>query len=86
MPSPSPIRVRVDRQGRLVLPQQLREGLVETPGELLLQKTSDGVLLSPVRERGAVRLADDGLPVLDLDRPVTNAEVLAGLDEGRRDR
>lgn len=86
MPSPLTIRVRVDRQGRLVVPQQLRDGIVETPGELLLHRTPDGLLLSPVREQGVVRIAEDGLPVLDLDRPVTNAQVLTGIEEGRRHR
>lgn len=86
MPSPLAVRVRVDRQGRLVLPQQLRDGIVETPGELLLRRTPEGLLLSPVTGQGVVRLAEDGLPVLDLDRPVTNAEVLTGIDEGRRHR
>jgi len=86
MASPSTVRVRVDKQGRLVLPQQLRDGLVETPGELLLRRTPDGLLLSPITGQGSLRIADDGLPVLDLDRPVTNAEVLAAIDDERRDR
>jgi bifunctional DNA-binding transcriptional regulator/antitoxin component of YhaV-PrlF toxin-antitoxin module len=87
MASPSrPVRVRVDRQGRLVLPQQMRDGIVDTPGELLLRRTPDGLLLSPVTGHGSVRIAEDGLPVLDLDRPVTNAEVLAGIEDERRNR
>lgn len=86
MASPSTVRVRVDGQGRLVLPQSLREGFVATPGELLLRRTPDGLLLSPTIGQGSVRTAADGLPVLELDRPVTNAEVLAAIDEDRTAR
>jgi len=85
MPSPS-TRVRVDKQGRLVLPQELRAGLVDLPGEVLLSRTPDGLLLSPVTALGSVRLAADGLPVLQLERPVTNTEVISAVDEARRDR
>ena len=87
MASPSqPTRVRVDRQGRLVLPQRLREGLVDAPGEVLLTMTPDGLLLQPATGAGTVRIADDGLPVLDIERLITNAEVLAAIDteRGRR--
>ena len=86
MASPSEIRVKVDKQGRLVLPQQLREGVVDAPGSVLLSRTPDGLLLRPLTGAGTVRVAKDGLPVLDLDRRVTNAEVLAALDEQRSSR
>ncbi len=86
MSSPSTVRVRIDRQGRLVLPQHLREGLVDVPGELLLRRTADGLLLSPLTGHGSVRIAPDGLPVLQLDRPVNNAEVLAAIDGERQSR
>lgn len=87
MASPSgSLRVRVDKQGRLVLPQQLREGLVDVPGEVLLLRTPDGLLVTPATGTGTVRIAEDGLPVLDLDRVVTNAEVLAALDAERTHR
>lgn len=87
MASPSrPVRVRVDKQGRLVLPQQLREGLVDAPGEVLLSSTSDGLLLQPATGAGTVRIADDGLPVLELDRVVTNVEMLAAIDAERGQR
>jgi len=82
----SPLRVRVDRQGRLVLPQHLREGLVDVPGELLVRRTSDGLLLSPLHVQGEVRMDADGLPVLDLGRAVTNSEVLAALAGERQSR
>jgi bifunctional DNA-binding transcriptional regulator/antitoxin component of YhaV-PrlF toxin-antitoxin module len=82
----SPLRVHVDKQGRLVLPQRLREDLVDVPGDVLLERTADGVLLRAIRGPSSVRLADDGLPVLDLDRAVTNEEVLAAIDRERGER
>jgi bifunctional DNA-binding transcriptional regulator/antitoxin component of YhaV-PrlF toxin-antitoxin module len=78
--------VHVDKQGRLVLPQHVREELVDVPGDVLLEWTPDGVLLRAVHGPTSVRLAADGLPVLDLDRPVTNEEVLAAIDRERGER
>lgn len=86
MASPEEVRVKVDRQGRLVLPQRVRDGLVTLPGEVLLRRTPEGLLLRPISRPGTVRTADDGLPVLRLDRPVTNAEVLAAVDRERDSR
>lgn len=87
MASPSrEFRVKVDKQGRLVLPQHLREGLVDPPGEVLLSRTPEGLLVQPTTGAGTVRIAEDGLPVLDLDRVVTNAEVLAAIDAERGSR
>ena len=85
MASPS-MRVKIDKQGRLVLPQAFRDGLVEVPGEVLISRSPDGVLIEPAFERGTVRTADDGLPVLDLGRTVTNAEVLDAIDAARDNR
>jgi bifunctional DNA-binding transcriptional regulator/antitoxin component of YhaV-PrlF toxin-antitoxin module len=79
-------RVRIDRQGRLVLPQYLRDEFVEVPGELLLERTAEGLLLRPVHAATRVRIADDGLPVLDVDRIVTNEEILAAIDRNRDER
>lgn len=82
MASPSSERiVKVDRQGRAVIPQELREGLVTPPGEVIAVRTQEGVLLRAMPESpGTVATADDGLPVLRLQRPVTNDEVLSALD------
>lgn len=80
------MRVRVDRQGRLVLPQHLREGLVTVPGEVILHRTPDGVLIGPTAAAATVRTAEDGLPVLVLDRPVTNDETLGAIDAERSGR
>jgi len=80
------IRVRIDKQGRLVVPHALRDGLLNGAGELLLVPTAEGLLLRPVVESGTVRIADDGLPVLTLEGTVTNAEVLAAIDRARAER
>lgn len=86
MESPLPVRVKVDRQGRMVLPQWLRRELVETPGEVQLRRTRDGILITPVAVKGRVEQAADGLPVLRLGHPVGNDEVLAAIDEERAGR
>lgn len=70
----------------MVLPQWVRRDLVTTPGELVLRRTPDGVLLTPVAAPGAVEQAPDGLPVLRLGHPVSNDEVLAAIDEDRAGR
>lgn len=51
-----------------------------------MQRTPDGLLLSAIGGHGSVRIAEDGLPVLDLDWSVTNAAVLAAIDDERRHR
>lgn len=86
MDSPLQYRVKVDGQGRLVLPRALRPELVTVPGELLIRRTADGVLLTPADRTGTVSEAEDGLPVLTIGRRVTNDEVLAALDQERADR
>jgi len=80
------LRVKVDKQGRLVLPHAVREGFVSSPGELVLFRTPEGLLLQPSTDPGTVRIADDGLPILSLNRTVTNAEVLAAIDGERSER
>ncbi len=80
------IRVRVDRQGRLVLPKRIRQELGADPGELALRRTADGVLLTRLAPPGQVGTADDDLPTLALGRPVTNDEVLDAIDTERASR
>lgn len=79
-------RVKVDRQGRMVLPKWLRQELGADPGEVMVQRTADGVLLSAVTPAAQVETAADGLPVLRLGRTVTNEEVLEGIDADRSSR
>ncbi len=80
------IMVKVDRQGRMVLPKQLRRELGADPGEVAVTRTADGVLLSPVTPQAEVEVAEDGLTRLRLGRPVTNDEVLGAIDAERAAR
>jgi AbrB family looped-hinge helix DNA binding protein len=80
------IRVKVDRQGRMVLPKRLRSELGADPGEVTLTRVPEGVLLAPVTPAGSVEAGVDGLPVLRLGRVVTNEEVLDGIDGDRAGR
>ena len=86
MGTPTTMMVKVDRQGRLVLPAPWRDELTTTPGEVVMTHTEDGVLITSVPAQGNVTTADDGLPVLRLGRSLTNAEVTAAIDaeRGRR--
>jgi len=87
MDSPSDgVRVKVDRQGRLVLPQWLRREIVVSPGEVMLRRTADGVLLTPIAPDGAVEQGPDGLPLLRLGRLVSNDEVIGAIDRERSGR
>jgi bifunctional DNA-binding transcriptional regulator/antitoxin component of YhaV-PrlF toxin-antitoxin module len=86
MATPSTFAVKVDRQGRLVLPQELRRKLVDPPGQVILRKTPDGVLLQPVATDGEVHEAADGYPVLTLGQPVTNEQVLQTIHDERSER
>jgi DNA-binding transcriptional regulator/RsmH inhibitor MraZ len=80
------VRVRVDGQGRMVLPRWLRHELVTTPGEVVLRRTPDGVLLTRVTPEGRVEESSDGLPVLRHGRRVLNDEVIAAIDDDRAGR
>lgn len=86
MESPQPVRVRVDGQGRMVLPRWIRRELIAAPGEVLVRRTPDGVLLTPIASEGEVGEGIDGLPVLKLGHRVTNDDVLAAIDRERAGR
>jgi bifunctional DNA-binding transcriptional regulator/antitoxin component of YhaV-PrlF toxin-antitoxin module len=87
MPPRTAVRVKVDQQGRMVLPRAWRDELVDSlPGEIVVRRTGDGLLLSAVERAGEVRSAADGLPVLSIGRPVTNAEVLEAIEQDRSGR
>lgn len=86
MESPSTVRVRVDAQGRLVLPKAWREALLDGPGSVVLRRTADGILVTPSPGEGVVTLAEDRLPVLTVGRRVTTAEVRVATERDRADR
>ncbi len=85
MESPS-VRIRVDAQGRMVLPRRLRDEIVTTPGELVVRRVAEGLLLTATTTAGVLSTGIDGLPVLHLGRRVTNNEVLDGLERERAER
>lgn len=87
MNSPSDAtRVRIDGQGRMVLPMWMRRSLVTGAGEVLVRRTPEGVLVTAIMPEGRVEEADDGLPRLRIGRPVTNDEVIAAIHEERAER
>lgn len=61
------VTVKVDAQGRVVIPQAERERLgMSEGGALELVSTPEGVLLER-RRRATVTLDDSGLPVVSVD-------------------
>lgn len=82
------VTVKVDAQGRVVIPQAERERLGLPHGGMLeLVSTPEGILLEP-RRRSTMRVEEDGLPVIaveDLDL-VPNAEVLDAIHQQRAGR
>lgn len=70
----------------MVLPKRLRQELAADPGEVDVRRTPDGVLITSVTPTGQLVDADDGLPLLQLGRKVTNEEVLVGIDDERAER
>ena len=86
MGTPTTMMVRVDRQGRLVLPAPWRDELTTTPGEVVMTHTEDGLLITAVPAQGEVTAGADGLPMLRLGRNVTNADVIAAIDAERGHR
>jgi AbrB family looped-hinge helix DNA binding protein len=86
MVTPSSVMVKVDRQGRLVLPAPWRDELTTTPGEVVMTHTEDGVLITAVPAQGSVITGTDGLPVLRLGRRVTTGDVIAAIDAERGSR
>ena len=86
MKSPSDIRVRIDRQGRMVIPASLRDEISTTPGEVIVQRTAAGLLITAAPQEGEAATAPDGLPILELDRVVSNSEVLEAIEHERSSR
>jgi AbrB family looped-hinge helix DNA binding protein len=82
-----PETLKVDRQGRMVIPQRERERLgVRDGGTLELVPTPEGLLLER-RRRAEVRVADDGLPVVSVEEleEVSNDEMIEAIHR-QRDR
>lgn len=81
-----PTTVKIDRQGRVVIPQQERERLgVRDGGTLELTSTPEGLLLE--RRHQAAVTHDDGLPVVTIDGldTISNDEAVEAIHR-QRDR
>ena len=79
------VTVKVDAQGRVVIPQAERERLgLPDGGALELVSTPEGVLLER-RRQATVTTAEDGLPLITLDDAdtVTNVEAVEALHAQR---
>jgi AbrB family looped-hinge helix DNA binding protein len=82
------VTVRVDAQGRVVIPQAERERLgLHAGGALELVSTPEGVLLER-RRQATVTSGEDGLPLVTLDDVgrVSNAEATEAIHIQRADR
>ena len=85
------LRVKVDAQGRMVLPRSVRR-LLHIDGqvaELELEETPDGVLLEAPRPRAVVEQGDDGLPVVSIGSgpgSIRNDDVVEAIAEERAGR
>ena len=82
------VTVKVDAQGRVVIPQAERErlGLLEG-GALELVSTPEGVLLER-RRHATVASGEDGLPLVTLDdvHTVSNTEAVEAIHAQRDER
>lgn len=80
--------VRVDRQGRVVIPQAERERLgLSAGGTLELVPTPEGILLER-RRRSTMVIGEDGLPLVTLDDvgQVSNVDAIDGIHHEREHR
>ncbi len=79
------VTVKVDAQGRVVIPQAERKRLgLPDGGALELVSTPEGVLLER-RRRASVGMGDDGLPEVRIDDldVVTNDEAIEAIHQQR---
>ncbi|MEX2549093.1 MAG: AbrB/MazE/SpoVT family DNA-binding domain-containing protein [Nitriliruptoraceae bacterium] len=82
------VTVKVDAQGRVVIPQAERERLGLTDGGALeLVSTPEGVLLER-RRQATVTSGEDGLPMVTLDDigAVSNADATEAIHDQRDHR
>jgi AbrB family looped-hinge helix DNA binding protein len=80
--------VKVDAQGRIVIPQAERERLgLPDGGALELVSTPEGVLLER-RRQATVTSGEDGLPMVTLDDAgtVSNLDATQAIHDQRDDR
>lgn len=70
----------------MVIPAALRDEITTTPGDVIILRTPAGLLISAAPQEADVATASDGLPVLELDRVISNADVLSAIDHERSSR
>jgi AbrB family looped-hinge helix DNA binding protein len=83
-----PVTVKIDAQGRVVIPQGERERLgLPRGGVLELVATPEGVLLER-RRRATVSTGEDGLPMVALDDAgmVSNLDATQAIHDQRAER
>lgn len=74
----------VDEVGRIVLPKPLRDRLRLTPGTKVdVSEYGDGLHVAPVSRTARIE-ERDGRLVAVADSPITDDDVLALIDAGRR--
>jgi bifunctional DNA-binding transcriptional regulator/antitoxin component of YhaV-PrlF toxin-antitoxin module len=84
-------RLRVDPQGRLVLPQAVRRrfGIEGRSAELVASETPDGLLIELPSSRATVTQGEDGLPLVSIEgreEVISNESVIAAIDAERAGR
>ena len=74
----------IDQAGRIVVPKALRDALGLTPGTVLdVSSYGSGLTLIP-RGRTARVVEEGGRLVVDSDRAISDEDVFAVIDAGRR--
>lgn len=70
----------------MVIPAALRDEVSTTPGDVVIVRTAAGLLITAAPQEADVAAGSDGLPILELDRMVSNADVLDAIDRERSSR
>jgi AbrB family looped-hinge helix DNA binding protein len=79
-----PVEATVDEVGRIVLPKPLRDRLRLTPGTKVdVSEYGDGLHIAPVSRTARLEQRDGRLVAVS-DTPITDDDVLALIDAGRR--
>lgn len=78
------MRTTIDSRGRIVVPKPLRDALGLSPGSTVdISRYGAGLQLVPSGRTARLRTVDGAL-VADSTTPVTDKDVFALLDSGRR--